>query len=277
MWARCVSRAARRPVFNSGSESSMAAVISTVSQIVMIVNSWRLPTTLTTSTACLYMFTVKRNQPGLHERIASQTWAPLPAQHTIRETAHGLITTWQMTCQKTQPGSDSPTPNRPSASPATASTDYPRNQPRERLRDHLPHPRPSHTATPCHPHPRATGPSRTDCTGSATSPTTKTAHNSAQATHPASWPPSATRHQHPPHPRRHQHNRRHPHRHAQPRTHPPTHRTLGKPWTSGPLIRREASLSAQSELALAAWRGVRAYERGYRVVLSRLAARRRRW
>lgn len=50
-----------------------------------------------------YVFTVKRNQPGLHDRIASQTWASLPAQYTIREKAHGRITTWQITCQPAQP------------------------------------------------------------------------------------------------------------------------------------------------------------------------------
>lgn len=50
-----------------------------------------------------YVFTVKRNQPGLHDRIASQTWARLPIQHTIREKAHGRITTWAITCQTAQP------------------------------------------------------------------------------------------------------------------------------------------------------------------------------
>lgn len=38
-----------------------------------------------------YVFTVKRNQPGLHDRIASQTWASLPVHHTVREKAHGRI------------------------------------------------------------------------------------------------------------------------------------------------------------------------------------------
>lgn len=50
-----------------------------------------------------YVFTVKRNQPTLHDRIASQTWAPLPVQHTVREKAHGRITTWSITCQPAQP------------------------------------------------------------------------------------------------------------------------------------------------------------------------------
>lgn len=50
-----------------------------------------------------YVFTVKRNQPGLHDRIASQTWASLPVQHTVREKAHGRITTWQITSQPAQP------------------------------------------------------------------------------------------------------------------------------------------------------------------------------
>jgi len=49
-----------------------------------------------------YVFTVKRNQPGLHDRIASQTWASLPVQHTVREKAHGRITTWSITCQPAQ-------------------------------------------------------------------------------------------------------------------------------------------------------------------------------
>lgn len=55
-----------------------------------------------------YVFTVKRNQPGLHDRIASQTWAPLPVQHTTREKAHGRITTWSITTQPAQPWIGSP-------------------------------------------------------------------------------------------------------------------------------------------------------------------------
>ncbi|MGN6197282.1 ISAs1 family transposase [Humibacter sp.] len=49
-----------------------------------------------------YVFTVKRNQPGLHDRIASQTWASRPVQHTLIEKAHGRITTWSITCQPAQ-------------------------------------------------------------------------------------------------------------------------------------------------------------------------------
>lgn len=49
-----------------------------------------------------YVFTVKRNQPGLHDRIASQTWASLPVQHAATEKAHGRITTWSITCQPAQ-------------------------------------------------------------------------------------------------------------------------------------------------------------------------------
>lgn len=54
------------------------------------------------SRGAYYVFTVKANQKGLRERIASQTWAPLPAQHTTREKAHGRTTTWQATVQPAQ-------------------------------------------------------------------------------------------------------------------------------------------------------------------------------
>lgn len=50
-----------------------------------------------------YVFTVKTNQKRLRERIASQTWAPLPVQHTVTEKGHGRTTTWQITCQIAQP------------------------------------------------------------------------------------------------------------------------------------------------------------------------------
>jgi predicted transposase YbfD/YdcC len=49
-----------------------------------------------------YVFTVKANQPSLRDRIASQTWASLPPQHTLREKGHGRTTTWQITTQPAQ-------------------------------------------------------------------------------------------------------------------------------------------------------------------------------
>lgn len=49
-----------------------------------------------------YVFTVKANQPGLRDRIASQTWASLAPQHTLREKSHGRTTTWQITAQPAQ-------------------------------------------------------------------------------------------------------------------------------------------------------------------------------
>lgn len=49
-----------------------------------------------------YAFTVKANQPGLRDRIASQTWAMLAPQHTLREKGHGRTTTWQITVQRAQ-------------------------------------------------------------------------------------------------------------------------------------------------------------------------------
>ncbi len=49
-----------------------------------------------------YVFTVKANQPGLRDRIASQTWAVLAPQHTLREKGHGRTTTWQITVQRAQ-------------------------------------------------------------------------------------------------------------------------------------------------------------------------------
>lgn len=49
-----------------------------------------------------YVFTVKRNQPGLRNRIASQTWASLAAQYTLTEKGHGRTSTWQITVQHAQ-------------------------------------------------------------------------------------------------------------------------------------------------------------------------------
>lgn len=49
-----------------------------------------------------YVFTVKANQPGLRDRIASQTWAPRAVQHRVTEKGHGRTTTWQITCQAAQ-------------------------------------------------------------------------------------------------------------------------------------------------------------------------------
>lgn len=49
-----------------------------------------------------YVFTVKANQPSLRDRIASQTWASLPAQHVQHEKAHGRTTTWAITTQPAQ-------------------------------------------------------------------------------------------------------------------------------------------------------------------------------
>jgi predicted transposase YbfD/YdcC len=55
-----------------------------------------------------YVFTVKRNQPGLYDRISSQTWASRPVQHATTEKGHGRITTWQITCQPAQEWIDFP-------------------------------------------------------------------------------------------------------------------------------------------------------------------------
>ncbi|TAM66248.1 MAG: ISAs1 family transposase [Microbacteriaceae bacterium] len=49
-----------------------------------------------------YVFTVKGNQPGLRDRIASQTWASLAPQHTLTEKGHGRTSTWQITVQHAQ-------------------------------------------------------------------------------------------------------------------------------------------------------------------------------
>lgn len=46
-----------------------------------------------------YVFTVKGNQRGVYDKIASQTWASLPVQHTTREKGHGRTTEWSITCQ----------------------------------------------------------------------------------------------------------------------------------------------------------------------------------
>lgn len=49
-----------------------------------------------------YVFTVKGNQRALYNKIASQTWASLPVQHTVCEKGHGRTTTWSITCQPAQ-------------------------------------------------------------------------------------------------------------------------------------------------------------------------------
>jgi predicted transposase YbfD/YdcC len=54
------------------------------------------------------VFTVKNNQRALRERIASQTWARRPVQHTRSEKSHGRTTTWSITCQPAQSWIDFP-------------------------------------------------------------------------------------------------------------------------------------------------------------------------
>lgn len=46
--------------------------------------------------------TVKGNQRGLYDRIASQTWASRPVQYSLTEKGHGRITTWSITTQNAQ-------------------------------------------------------------------------------------------------------------------------------------------------------------------------------
>lgn len=55
-----------------------------------------------------YVLTVKNNQRGLRERIASQTWAGRPVQHTCHQKGHGRTTTWQATVQPAQDWIDFP-------------------------------------------------------------------------------------------------------------------------------------------------------------------------
>ena len=49
-----------------------------------------------------YVLTVKNNQRALRDRIASQTWAGRPVQHTCHQKGHGRTTTWQATAQPAQ-------------------------------------------------------------------------------------------------------------------------------------------------------------------------------
>jgi predicted transposase YbfD/YdcC len=60
------------------------------------------------SKAAHYVLTVKTDQRALRERIASQTWACLPAQHLCRQKQHGRTTTWQATCRRAQDWIDFP-------------------------------------------------------------------------------------------------------------------------------------------------------------------------
>lgn len=55
-----------------------------------------------------YVLTVKNNQRGLRDRIASQTWSSRPVQHTCREKRHGRTTIWQTTIQPAQAWIDFP-------------------------------------------------------------------------------------------------------------------------------------------------------------------------
>ena len=36
-----------------------------------------------------YLFTVKRNQPGLHAQLAALPWRQVPVAHDARERGHG--------------------------------------------------------------------------------------------------------------------------------------------------------------------------------------------
>jgi len=90
------------------------------------------------------------------------------------------------------PTSTSPAPRRVSRSPATAPTAPPanaRHTPGSASPASPPTRPPPTRSPPCY---ADTGRSRTDCTGSATSPTAKTTPAYAPAPHPAPWPACAT-------------------------------------------------------------------------------------
>lgn len=55
-----------------------------------------------------YVLTVKNNQRGLRDRIASQTWSTLPVQHTHTEKGHGRTVTWAISVQPAQSRIDLP-------------------------------------------------------------------------------------------------------------------------------------------------------------------------
>ena len=149
--------------------------------------------TAITTAGGTYVFTVKGNTPTLHRQLKALPWKNVPA-HSVTITSRGRRATRTI---RSVSAPDLGRVRRGRAGrPAPSHRHHQGTQDRRgRVPDHLPlydRPprRPTSPSSP--PGSKATGPSRTSCTGCATSPSTRTAPRSAPATHPGSWPPSAT-------------------------------------------------------------------------------------
>ena len=68
-----------------------------------------------------YLFTVKRNQPGLFAQLATLPWRHVPVAHDSRERGHGRASGAPSRSPRCLPGRRSRTPPRPSRSCAAAA------------------------------------------------------------------------------------------------------------------------------------------------------------
>ena len=137
-----------------------------------------------------YLLIVKRNQPGLHAKLAALPWRDVPVAYTKRERGHGRTERRTLKITSVAGAWPSPTPPRPSKSCAagklkgkwSAETCYAVTS-LSVTQASPPSSRPSSAAT---------GASKTGSTGSATPTSTKTGPRYAPPAARASWPACAT-------------------------------------------------------------------------------------
>nr|WP_203230226.1 ISAs1 family transposase [Segeticoccus rhizosphaerae] len=136
-----------------------------------------------------YALTVKANQPRLRQQLKALPWSNVPAT-TSTDTSHGRRVRRTIRAVQARTGSTSPARRRSCkcAGPEPArAAGIPRSCTSSVPWTWLTHPVPR-----SRPGSRATGASKTPCTGYATSPSTRTATNYEPGTDPTSWRPSAT-------------------------------------------------------------------------------------
>ena len=139
-----------------------------------------------------FLFTVKRNQPGLHAQLAALPWRQVPVAKANRERGHGRAERRTLKVTAVAAGLAFPHAaqaiqivRRRAGGKKKWSTEI-------GLRDHLADRHPGQPGPARRHRPRPLGKSRTGCTGSATWTTTRTAPRSAPPAAPASWPACAT-------------------------------------------------------------------------------------
>ncbi len=138
-----------------------------------------------------YFLVAKANQPGLATQLAALPWTKIRTRAHSIDQAHGRVETRVVKATEIRAGIGFP--HAVQALQITRRRALAGRPRRPKPSTRSPACRPIRPAPPCSPtSPAATGRSRTDCTGYAMSPTTRTATAPAPATHPRSWPASAT-------------------------------------------------------------------------------------